>query len=38
MALALGRIERARIAAEEADDGEAVNVLLQLRDRELAGG
>ena len=38
VALALGRIERARIAAEEADDGEAVDVLLQLRDRELAGG
>ena len=38
VALALGRIERARIAAEEADDGAAVDVLLQLRDREVAGG
>jgi hypothetical protein len=38
VALALGRIERARIAAEGAGDGEAVDVLLQLRDRELAGG
>jgi hypothetical protein len=33
-ALALGRIERARIAAEQADDGAAVDALLALRDLE----
>lgn len=35
--LGLGRIERARIAAEQADDGEAVDALLLLRDREREG-
>jgi hypothetical protein len=36
-ALALGRIERARIAAEAANDGEAIDALLALRERERAG-
>jgi hypothetical protein len=36
-ALALGRIERARIAAEQANDAEAVDLLIALRDRERAG-
>jgi hypothetical protein len=36
-ALALGRIQMARAAAEQANDGEAVEVLIALRDEELAG-
>ena len=36
-ALALGRIERARIAAEQANDAAAVDALLALRDREREG-
>jgi hypothetical protein len=36
-ALALARIERARIAAEEANDGAAVDALISLRDMERAG-
>jgi hypothetical protein len=35
-ARALGRIEQARIDAEEANDAEAVDVLIALRDRERA--
>ena len=36
-ALALGRIQMARVAAEEANDGEAVDVLIALAERERAG-
>lgn len=37
-ALALGRTELARVAAEQANDGEAVEVLIDLHERELRGG
>jgi hypothetical protein len=37
-ALALGRIERARIAAEQANDAAAVDALIALADRERAAG
>ena len=36
-AIALGRIQMARAAAEEANDGEAVEVLIGLADLEKAG-
>ncbi len=36
-AIALGRIQMARAAAEEANDGEAVEALISLADREKAG-
>jgi hypothetical protein len=36
-AIALGRIQMARAAAEEANDGEAVEVLISLADMEKAG-
>ena len=36
-AVALGRIQMARAAAEEANDGEAVEVLIALADLEKAG-
>lgn len=37
-ALALGRTELARIAAENANDGAAVEALIDLHERELRGG
>jgi hypothetical protein len=37
-ALALGRTELARVAAERANDGEAVEALIELHERELRGG